>query len=265
MNHRVLVNINLAKLQYRWARNALYRLKGHGDWENQLRVLEDKHVTGLNERMLTAQEQEEADDIRERGLLFMAQTGPLTVDALTSQGEGHREVSWIWYSFPKGGSPMTMTGDDAFKSSACIFHSLTKILTQSFYTGLKREWAKARARMLRWREEIELVVEEMRRVVAFNTWKADWWERRATARANVSDELREGLVAVALSSSAHLREKAGRLEAAWAPLVAMASDVLKDLQSDRSIAYELDAGALEDDPDEDDTLFDDDDSATVDN
>lgn len=112
------MKINLAKLRYRWARNTLYQLKGHGDWENQLRVLEDKHVSGLNERMLTRQEEEEANDIQERGLLFLGQTHPITVDALTSQGEGHHEVSWIWYSYPKGITATTMTGPDALKDSA---------------------------------------------------------------------------------------------------------------------------------------------------
>ncbi|KAF8145922.1 hypothetical protein K438DRAFT_1544705, partial [Mycena galopus ATCC 62051] len=52
----VLRQINLgvhrAKLRYRYARNALMRLNGHGSWERELQVLEDSDVRALNERTL---------------------------------------------------------------------------------------------------------------------------------------------------------------------------------------------------------------------
>ncbi|EDR02655.1 uncharacterized protein LACBIDRAFT_308169 [Laccaria bicolor S238N-H82] len=35
------------------------------------------------------------------------------------------------------------------------------------------EWAKARAQMKRWNEELMLVQEEMRRVIAYHKWRAD--------------------------------------------------------------------------------------------
>lgn len=111
---RVLVNVHLAKLCYRWARNTYYRLKGHSEWERHLRILEDSHITGLNERMLTAQEQNEASDVHERGLLYLGQTGPSSVNALVSEGEGHREISWIWYSYPKDVDTSTQTSSETF-------------------------------------------------------------------------------------------------------------------------------------------------------
>lgn len=116
---RVLINVNLAKLRYRWSRNALFLLKGHGDWERQLKILEDKHVSGINERMLSAREEAEAADIRERGLIYVGATGPSSRDALTSQGEGRREISWIWYSFPADVDARSQTSDAAFNESAC--------------------------------------------------------------------------------------------------------------------------------------------------
>ena len=52
---------------------------------------------------------------------------------------------------------------------------------------LKTEYAKSRARVNRWKEEVLLVKEEMRRTVAFLLWKAKWWESlvgvRGTGRA----------------------------------------------------------------------------------
>ncbi|KAJ7736387.1 hypothetical protein DFH07DRAFT_753516, partial [Mycena maculata] len=50
---QVNMKIHKAKLRYRYARNALLRLKGHGGWERELQVLNDGDVHALNERALT--------------------------------------------------------------------------------------------------------------------------------------------------------------------------------------------------------------------
>jgi hypothetical protein len=60
------------------------------------------------------------------------------------------------------------------------------------------EWAKTRARAWRWTEEVDLVEEEMRRVLDFQNWKAEWWKGLISEHPGVMDEsLREGLVAYA--------------------------------------------------------------------
>ena len=112
--------------------------------------------------------------------------------------------------------------------------------------------------MLRWREEIVLLTEEMRRVVVFNRWKAGWWDRRVGARLNVGDDIAEGLTAIAVVSATRLREQATRLDAAWAPLVQVGQQLLADKQPEEDLNYELDADedAFDDEPDEDDTIFD---------
>jgi hypothetical protein len=46
---QVNVKIHKAKLRYQYARNALMRLRGHGSWENELKVLDDVDVRALNE------------------------------------------------------------------------------------------------------------------------------------------------------------------------------------------------------------------------
>ncbi|KAJ7898799.1 hypothetical protein B0H13DRAFT_1884163 [Mycena leptocephala] len=50
------VRIHKAKFRYRYARNALSRVRGNGEWERVLRVLEDSDVRALNERALTDEE-----------------------------------------------------------------------------------------------------------------------------------------------------------------------------------------------------------------
>ena len=37
------------------------------------------------------------------------------------------------------------------------------------------EWSKSKARAERWREEVILLSEEMRRVLVYFEWKARWW------------------------------------------------------------------------------------------
>lgn len=41
--------------------------------------------------------------------------------------------------------------------------------------GLWVEWAKSHTRAQWWAEELLLLVEEMRRVIVFLEWKANWW------------------------------------------------------------------------------------------
>ncbi|KAJ7053673.1 hypothetical protein C8F01DRAFT_1374953 [Mycena amicta] len=44
--------------------------------------------------------------------------------------------------------------------------------------ALRIEWARTRARALRWTEELDLLEEEMRRIDQFLAWRADWWDSR---------------------------------------------------------------------------------------
>ncbi|KAJ7027748.1 hypothetical protein C8F04DRAFT_901289, partial [Mycena alexandri] len=61
-----LVNLKIhgAKLRYRYARQALRKLKGHGEWEKRLRILTEDDVRALNERALTDEEKAERERLR---------------------------------------------------------------------------------------------------------------------------------------------------------------------------------------------------------
>ncbi|KAJ7026606.1 hypothetical protein C8F04DRAFT_966262 [Mycena alexandri] len=61
------VRIHKAKLRYRYVRNALSRLRGNGDWERVLQVLQDSD-------------------------------GGVAAYGVVALGEGRRSLSWIWYT-----------------------------------------------------------------------------------------------------------------------------------------------------------------------
>jgi len=69
--HRIDDKVRAAELQYRRARDALLKLRGHGAWEDSLRILEQLDVHALNERELTAQEQEDIRCVWERNGVVM--------------------------------------------------------------------------------------------------------------------------------------------------------------------------------------------------
>ncbi|KAJ7017592.1 hypothetical protein C8F04DRAFT_884636, partial [Mycena alexandri] len=66
------------------------------------------------------------------------------------------------------------------------------------------ERAKTRARSLRWTEEVDLLEEEMRRVLQFLTWRAGWWEEQIGRRGLPEGSQREGETAYATRQAALL-------------------------------------------------------------
>src|SRR5437016_2381511 len=79
---------------------------------------------------------------------------------------------------------------------------------------------KSRARAARWSEEVALVTEEMRRVLCFLKWKADWWRLQGACR-NVPDlNLQEGLLAYAAKQAHIFEEMARHFAALWRPELA---------------------------------------------
>ncbi|KAJ7029541.1 hypothetical protein C8F04DRAFT_962701 [Mycena alexandri] len=72
-----------------------------------------------------------------------------------------KEMSWIW-----------RTGITALAAAASMSEEAAVKATNE---SLRVEWAKTRARARRWTEEVDLLEEEMRRVLVFLEWKASWW------------------------------------------------------------------------------------------
>ncbi|KAJ7701888.1 hypothetical protein B0H17DRAFT_1128104 [Mycena rosella] len=82
--------------------------------------------------------------------------------------------------------------------------------------AVRVDWSKALARKVHWMEEVQLLREEMRRVMHSLEWKANWWETQQEARGTqIPAVLRVGLAAYA-ARQAHLhRQVAARFKTGW--------------------------------------------------
>jgi hypothetical protein len=80
-----------------------------------------------------------------------------------------------------------------------------------FESDLRVEWLKSRARANRWKEEIQLVEEEMRRSLEFCKYLHSWWLQQASFRTANSSHLQEGLRAYA----SEMADKEDRRRMAW--------------------------------------------------
>ncbi|KAJ7819998.1 hypothetical protein B0H14DRAFT_2372241, partial [Mycena olivaceomarginata] len=140
-----------------------------------------------------------------------------------------RQASWIWTT------PLSdAEGEEAGMAEA-----------------LRLEWAKTRARAWRWTEEVDLVEEEMRRVLAFLQWKEKRWLDLADERHDIDDVLREGLVAYARRQARIQRDLRVRFEGNWQAIpgyIKMARDNLDTIPAEA--AGEEEAEEEEDDEDE---------------
>ncbi|KAG2031014.1 hypothetical protein BDR03DRAFT_1016548, partial [Suillus americanus] len=122
------------------------------------------------------------------------------------ESEGRRQLSWIWL--------VEGVGDDE-----------NEIVQDS----LRVEWCKARARSMRWAEEVELLQEEMRRVSCFLRWHASWWNKKTLecTRGTAADI--EGLGAYAYRQARLRDDLADCFENKWAaycPLTAAGYDTM---------------------------------------
>ncbi|KAJ7435889.1 hypothetical protein B0H11DRAFT_1755463 [Mycena galericulata] len=189
---QINVRIHKAKLRYRYARNAILRLKGHGGWERELRVLEDSDVRALNERALTEEEVAQRQAVHDyEGI---AEEGGVASFGVVALGESRRMLSWIWYS--------TRTTDPT---------------EAELVEALRVEWCKAYARMRRWHEDVVLVEEEMRRTIEYGYWSAGEWMARIPKRVGeVTLEVEEGLKAYALEQVDREMRTCAVLQEKWA-------------------------------------------------
>lgn len=128
--------------------------------------------------------------------------GPARDDRNAS--EGRHQISWIWLS---------PTSADPQQSSP----PLTSTKPEEFIDSMRVEWARSRARAQRWAEEERLVVEEMRRVLAYFECRASWWRDNARRRADVSLPLSLGLQAYAEKQAAVLDTLRLRFASMWVP------------------------------------------------
>ncbi|KAJ7660352.1 hypothetical protein DFH06DRAFT_988965 [Mycena polygramma] len=209
--------IRAAEDRYRVARAGLLALRGPGEWEETFQVLRKEDIRGMNERAMNDEEKE--DNRKARLLAGLSVDGAednldeygepvdLTVLFNLETGEGSRVLSWIWYS--------ATTRADATEDG-------------KLHEDIRVEWLRSRARADRWREELILVEEEMRRTIEFCHWKQRWWLARAETRPDGSAQLQEGVRAYALEQANREERWAVTWSAKWSAVRARAELVLRD-------------------------------------
>jgi hypothetical protein len=83
-------------------RTVLLALRGKGEWEQVLQVLERSDVRALNERQMTQQEKDDIEQVRLRvGVNVDDIEDERVVMTVAAIGEGQRRPSWIWFSGPQ--------------------------------------------------------------------------------------------------------------------------------------------------------------------
>ncbi|KAG1760000.1 hypothetical protein EDD22DRAFT_980836 [Suillus occidentalis] len=98
---------------------------------------------------------------------------------LGGQTQGTAIMSWIW-----------------------LTHGISLHDSKGLQDSLRVEWCKTRARHTRWLEEIQLLLVEMRCVLAFFAWEAKCWDEQQILREVDQSEYAEGLMAYAKRQAA---------------------------------------------------------------
>ncbi|TFY51020.1 hypothetical protein EVJ58_g10780 [Rhodofomes roseus] len=175
------------RLRYAQAHDALNDLRRHLRLSSHLYHFKDRFVRGQREntraRSIIKTVQDKVDEDAAR--YCRARTALLTLSqALGKTG---------WQDTLKD-----LADDDVRLMSAGLEgESPEDAHNPELQEALRIEWCQSRARAQRWLEEIELILEEMRRVVQYHGWKHHSWTARADARPDLDDDYREGLSAYA--------------------------------------------------------------------
>ncbi|KAG2101317.1 uncharacterized protein F5147DRAFT_812283 [Suillus discolor] len=210
------------KLRRAQGHEALHELHQH------LRL--KRHLTGFKKDWITSQR----GHTRSRGIIDTVQK---KIDAaatkyriawasLSALAEPLLEIEWK-AEFPvlekedvRGMTEDQAAGESISEGRRLV--SISWIWKQRYGAGeeelsdaMRIEWCKARARAHRWSEEVELLQEEMRRVLAFFDWHAAWWVERATSKTWLGLIENEGAVAYAHRQAAIRRMMRDHCSSIW--------------------------------------------------
>ncbi|KAF7300467.1 hypothetical protein HMN09_00930700 [Mycena chlorophos] len=203
--------IRRAVAQYQAAWHALRvlgeQLQSH-EWATTLKELKADDVRGMPRKHF-------GDPARQRGSKAASGT---TEEPLVLRPEGEESrakrskgraqdplpLSWIWIQATEG----RKDGE-----------------SEEMDEALRIEWARTRARALRWEEELDLLEEEMRRISEFLIWRGNWWQERIALKSRPEyDAFGEGERAYALRQAAIQRGLQDAFSREWAALPAYIAD-----------------------------------------
>ncbi|KAF9032445.1 hypothetical protein BJ165DRAFT_1535134 [Panaeolus papilionaceus] len=207
---RVLSRAKSSAARYWHAREMKLALSGPGDWEKELQPLLDDDIRSYDDIKKLKKTEPRKGTLTNAQLAELHANPPPTNSSQTEDftllphernprdGSGitTNELSWIWV-----GKKQALEGAEGD-------------------VILMVEWAKSWARSKRSEEELMLLKEEMRRILAYLEWRAKWWLSRATLRhISVDSQLREALSAYSTTCANHLRHLSVKFKSMWkAPL-----------------------------------------------
>lgn len=192
--------------KYRAARRGLFCLAPAVNYPT-FQELKDNDLTIDDDREADGASTERLNNHGERGSRAISNarksdTIPSTARdcaiASVREADSRRNLtSWIW----------TALGGPTQDGEAQVHDGKSTLMTLCMYLisvpAVRVEWAKARARSERWNEEVNIVTEEMRRVLRSLRWYRHHWEGLAQFKAELDPAGRAGLRAYALRQ-AHL-------------------------------------------------------------
>ena len=198
-------HVHTSAMRYQRAWEASLDLQGHGDWEEELQVLDKSNVRALNEWELTMKEKNE---IRVVQCHVGIEVSDDEVDdesvpiAAAAVGTGQWRPSWIWFI----GLP-TLQGDRA-KS---------------------RTWADW------WEEEVVPLCEEMHWCIMYCCWKASWWIEQQYGQATnlpEDDLIHKGLEVYSRQQALHGLKLMDAWEKHWLSVQQWAKPLLQWMLGD---------------------------------
>ncbi|KAJ7909356.1 hypothetical protein B0H13DRAFT_1616599, partial [Mycena leptocephala] len=166
--------------EYQATRQALASLAptlAETSWELKLKPLESKDIRGMPRALFA--------------------------DPEKKKKKQQKQMSWIWRTGMLSVIAAASTSEEA----------AMKAMVES----LRVEWAKTRARAHRWTEEVDLLEEEMRRILVFVEWKGQWWRQMKDGRPDVMENAaaREGFNAYAERQAVIQETLKTRFEKDW--------------------------------------------------
>ncbi|KAF7327511.1 CxC2 domain-containing protein [Mycena kentingensis (nom. inval.)] len=202
---RNLINTNESKIKlqaekYQTSQRALRALVGRDPpgfpelRKGDIRCMDDAAST-----ISGAGGQRQKDARRARREAQLIAEGDLPLYRLAEEDEGAKETDDSGDDAPTGESRRTMSWIWAGAGGAGTDSEVLE--------ALRIEWAKAYARVRRWREEVPLVAEEWRRYPISLQFEIDKWNRRAKEAGSLAEPaLAEGKAAYALKQAAIYRD-----------------------------------------------------------
>ncbi|KAJ6545302.1 hypothetical protein B0H19DRAFT_1238233 [Mycena capillaripes] len=208
---------NQAADEYRAARAALVNLGAalkRTEWQQHLKVLKTEDVQGRPSARFGDEERQRGGHVRKKARL-------LDPEAAARLGVTSTLPSLELDGLGSGGLFETLnthvnilSRPDHFRTSNAGAEEAENVVNNEF---LRIEWAKTRAKAMRYVEEVDLLEEEMRRVLQFLHWRAGWWRSLVGLRDHLEPRapLREGQAAYGLKQAGYMEDLADRFQTSW--------------------------------------------------